>query len=137
MYRHDTTHRVLYGQTDQMGYLYYGTYPLLYEQGRVEMLRSLGVTYKDCEQRRQVMMPVVEVCCRYKRPAYYDDLLTIQTTIDALPTKMITFQHSIYNAEGHYLNEGHVKLFFVDMQTDRRVSCPSIIVEGLKPYFEE
>jgi acyl-CoA thioester hydrolase len=136
MYTHDTTYRILYGQTDQMGYLYYGTYPLLYELGRVELMRSIGTTYKTLEVDHQVMMPVAELNSRYKRPAYYDDLLTIRTTLDTVPTKMITFNHSIYNAQDQLINEGYVKLFFVDMKTNKRVSCPTMITTPLLPYFE-
>lgn len=135
MYTHDTAYRILYGQTDQMGYLYYGTYPLLYELGRVELMRSIGTTYKTLEIDHQVMMPVAELNSRYKRPAYYDDLLTIRTTLDAIPTKMITFNHKIYNAKDQLINEGYVKLFFVDMQSNKRVSCPAMITDPLLPYF--
>lgn len=135
MYQHETQHRVLYGETDQMGYLYYGHYPLLYEQGRVELLRSLGTTYKDCEAIHRVMLPVVEVNCRYKRPALYDEMLTIHTKVQVLPSKMITFHHTIISEEGALINNGYVKLFFVDMNTNKRVSCPTFIYDQLLPYF--
>lgn len=118
-----------------MGYLYYGTYPLLYELGRVELMRSIGTTYKALEEDHRIMMPVAEVNCRYKRPAYYDDLLSIRTTLVEIPTKIITFNHEIYNPQGDLINEGYVKLFFVDMQSNKRVSCPGLITEPLHPYF--
>lgn len=135
MYQHKTQHRVLYGQTDQMGYLYYGTYPLLYEQGRVELMRSLGCSYADMEQNLRVMMPVVELYCRYRLPALYDELLSITTKVAELPTKMITFEHDIHNEAGTLVNRGSVKLFFIDMESDKRVSCPTLILDQLQPHF--
>ena len=127
--------RIRYGETDQMGYLYYGNYPQLYEIGRVEALRSLGIRYKDCEEVYKVMLPVLELNARYLRPALYDDLVTIETRILEMPTKMIVFNHRIFNEAGDLLNKGEVKLFFVDMVENKRVSCPSFISDKIKLHF--
>ena len=70
MYTHDFQKRVRYGETDQMGYLYYGNYAQYYEIGRVEMLRSLGLTYKSMEEEFGVMMPVLSLQIHYLRPAF-------------------------------------------------------------------
>ena len=75
---HETKVRVRYGETDQMGYCYYGNYAQYFEVGRVEALRSLGCSYKALEDQG-IMLPVSEYNVKYKRPAYYDDELTIQT----------------------------------------------------------
>ena len=91
MYTHEFQKRVRYGETDQMGYLYYGNYPQYYEIGRVEMLRSLGLTYKAMEEEQGILMPVVSMNIRYVRPAHYDELITIRTTLRQLPGKFITF----------------------------------------------
>ncbi len=80
MFVHETKLRVRYGETDQMGVVYYGNYALYYEVGRVEALRSIGMTYKGLEESG-VMMPVAEVTSKYIRPAKYDDELTIRTII--------------------------------------------------------
>ena len=89
MYTHDFQKRVRYGETDQMGYLYYGNYAQYYEIGRVEMLRSLGLTYKAMEEELGVMMPVLSLQMRYVRPAYYDELLTIRTALRRIPDQFI------------------------------------------------
>jgi len=94
-----TTKRVLYAETDKMGYLYYGHYAMLYEIGRSELIRDLGLNYRHLEEELGIMMPVLELSCRYLRPALYDDMLTIETTIVDRPTKMITFKHTIYNQD--------------------------------------
>ena len=127
--------RVRYAETDKMGFLYYGHYAQLYEIGRVELIRDLGITYRLLEDVDKIMMPVLELNCRYRLPARYDDLLTIQTELRERPTKMIQFFHEIYNQNGQLLNSGWVKLFFIDMVTNKRISCPSILTDKIRKYF--
>src|SRR5690606_36415022 len=83
MYISTTQIRVRYGETDQMGYLYYGFYALYYEQARTEAIRQLGLTYKSLEESG-VMMPVMEMNAKYYRPAHYDDLITVDTRVETL-----------------------------------------------------
>ncbi|MFT4566565.1 MAG: acyl-CoA thioester hydrolase [Saprospiraceae bacterium] len=127
--------RVRYSETDKMGYLYYGRYAALYEVGRAELIRDLGVSYHDFEEIHKVMMPVVNLECRYKYPAHYDDMVTIHTTIKEMPSRMITFHHKIINKDGKVLNLGVVKLFFVDMISGQKVSCPPFLKEVILPFF--
>ena len=129
--------RIQYAETDKMGYLYYGHYATLYEIGRGEMMRDLGFTYRTLEDDHKIMMPVVKLECRYKSPAYYDDLVTIHSSIKEMPTKMITFHHEVTNEDGSLLNTGIVKLFFVDMKTGNRISCPEILNSIYLPYFDK
>ncbi|MEM9836413.1 MAG: thioesterase family protein [Bacteroidota bacterium] len=135
MFLHQTHHRVRYGETDQMGYLYYGNYPLLYEIGRVEMLRSLGLTYATLELEHQVMMPVMSLNMRYVRPALYDELLRISTTLRKLPSKTITFHVEIHNEKGKLVNGGSVKLCFVDRVNGKTIPPPEVLLEKLRPHF--
>lgn len=132
---HKCTKRVRYGETDQMGYLYYGHYPYYYEIGRTEMIRSLGFSYKGMEEKG-VMMPVMTLQCRYVRPAYYDEEVTIQTTLRRLPKDTITFHMELYNEAGELLNGGSVKLCFVDTTTKEAVHAPDFLLEKLAPHFE-
>jgi acyl-CoA thioester hydrolase len=137
MYTFDTQVRVRYGETDQMGYLYYGNYALYYEVGRVETMRSLGLRYKDLEEKIGVMMPVVSMQTRYVRPAHYDELLTIRTTIRQLPEQFITFYVEIFNEKKKLVNGGSVRLCFVDMKTNKTVVSPSFLIDPLMPFFEK
>ena len=100
MYTYEHKKRVLYGETDQMGYLYYGNYCLLYEAGRTESIRALGVSYKFLEEQMKVMMPVLAVSSRYLKPIKYDELITIRTILREKPGKLIVFDHEIYNENG-------------------------------------
>ncbi len=119
-----------------MGYLYYGNYAKLYEIGRVETIRSLGFSYKEFETRLGIMLPVVSLESRYLKPAFYDDLLTIETKIKDLPSKMISFECNIFNEKSELINSGLIKLFFVDMITNKRVSAPDEFVQKLISYFD-
>src|SRR6056300_1254587 len=96
MYEFDYKIRVRYGETDQMGYVYYGNYALYYEVGRVEAIRSLGYTYRQMEEEG-VLMPVKKMESSYLRPVFYDELLTVKTSIQNLPDRVIVFRAEIYN----------------------------------------
>jgi acyl-CoA thioester hydrolase len=137
MYTHRFQKRVRYGETDQMGYLYYGHYAQYYEIGRVEMLRSLGITYKDLEEKYNIFMPVLHLECRYVRPARYDELLTIETTLRKLPQKDIVFYMELKNEDGKIVNGGRVRLCFVDKLTTKVTTAPEILLAVLNPHFNK
>ena len=137
MYTHDTQVRVRYGETDQMGYLYYGNYALYYEVSRAEAMRALGITYKIQEEELGVMMPVMSLQCRYVRPAFYDELLTVRAEVRQLPTDSMTFFHEVYNEKGKLLNGGQVQLAFVDKNTGKRCNAPEYLLSCLRPFFSE
>lgn len=135
MYQFDFKKRVRYAETDKMGYLYYGQYPKYYEIGRVEMLRSLGMSYREMEDELGVMMPVTSLEIRYLRPAYYDELITIRTKLLKWPEMRIQFHVELYNEAGKLLNAGKVRLAFVDVETGKTVTAPEALLEVLRPYF--
>lgn len=136
MYTHDYQKRVRYGETDQMGYLYYGRYADLYEIGRVEMLRSLGLNYRDMEEKEKIMLPVAALEMRFIRPAKYDEMLTIRTTLRKMPEKDITFHVEILNENLKVVNSGTVRLVFVDMTNNKTVPAPAFLTDRLAGYFE-
>lgn len=137
MITHGFQKRVRYGETDQMGYLYYGNYAQYYEIGRAEMIRSLGLTYKSMEEEHGILMPVVSLQMRFVRPAHYDELLTIKTSLRKFPGYFIVFQVEIFNEKMKLVNGGSVKLCFVDKTTNKTISAPEFLLEKLRPYFEE
>ncbi len=136
MYTHHIQIRVRYGETDQMGYLYYGNYSQYYEVGRVELIRSLGLTYKEMEEVHQIWLPVVEMQVRYLRPIFYDDLVTVKTEIRELPDRFITFHTFLYNEAKKLCNEATVKLCFYHGVEKKVVQAPEYILKELKPYFK-
>ncbi len=131
MYFVDTKLRVRYGETDQMGYVYYGVYAQYYEVGRVELLRSIGIPYKQIESMG-FSLPVVNWSINYRKPALYDDQLTIRTIIHEVPSKKIVFECEIFNEDRELLNTGQVTLIFVDNTTNRSCSAPEIVLRKIK-----
>ena len=91
----DTTIRVRYAETDQMGVVYYGNYFIWFEIGRVELCRQLGFEYKQMETEDDSFLVVAESQCRYKRPARFDDLLTIRTRVTAAQRRTVRFGYEI------------------------------------------
>lgn len=134
MYTHSCKIRVRYGETDQMGYVYYGNYAEYYEVARVEMLRSLGMDYAGMESSG-VMMPVLELTCKYIRPALYDQELTIKTTIEKLPGVRIHFKYEVFNSAEELINIGTTTLVFVDMEKNKPCQPPENFMDKLRGYF--
>jgi acyl-CoA thioester hydrolase len=136
MYIHEFQTRVRYSETDRMGYVYYGKYMEYYEIGRVEAIRNLGLRYADLEDKMGIFMPVASLNVRYIRPAFYDQLLTLETCIPEMPLEKIKFNTKIYNENKELINAADVVLCFVESSTKKRVSVPELIKEKLKPYFD-
>ena len=135
MFTFKTVKRVRYGETDRMGILYHGHYPLYYEIGRVEAMRSLGITYRAMEDEYRVLMPVVSLEIRYLRPARYDELIEINTTIRKMPGNEIYFHMELINERQTLINSGKVRLVFLEAEHRNRIECPPVLVDALKPYF--
>lgn len=123
--------RVRYAETDQMGYAYYGNYAQYCEIGRVEALREFGVSYKELEERG-VMLPVLEYSCKYHGPAYYDDLLTIVTTVCYIKGPRLHFEYEIFSASGKLINTAFTTLVFVNKETMRPIAAPEFFVALIK-----
>src|SRR5690606_32436026 len=128
---HEFSVRVRYAETDQMGVVYYGNYAQYFEMGRVEWLRNLGLTYK-CMEQNGVMLPVVSLLMNYKKPARYDDLLTVRTIFKKQESVKIEFDYEILNEAGELLTTGNSVLVFVNMKTGRPTTPPDYISERLK-----
>lgn len=135
MFIYNHSLRVRYAETDQMGYVYYGNYSTYYEVARAEALRSLGLSYKEVEDAG-VMMPVVKNHSSYYRPARYDDLLEIKVVLKSEPATRITFYYEIY-VDDVLIHVGDTTLAFVNKETFRPCKAPEVMVELLKPFFNE
>jgi acyl-CoA thioester hydrolase len=127
--------RVRYAETDQMGVVYHGNYAQYFEMGRVEWLRKLGVSYKWMEENG-VMLPVVSLTMNYKKPARYDDLLTVKTILKNQTSVKIEFEYEINNESGELLTTGYSILVFVDMKTGRPILPPEYISQKINPLLE-
>lgn len=135
MFTTETRIRVRYAETDQMGVVYHSNYFPYFESARAESIRQLGFTYADME-KMGVIMPVVDVHCRYLRPARYDDLLTVKTMLRELPVHhKIEFHHEVYNEQGELLVTGKIILYFMEANGMKRTTMPDRLLEKLQSYF--
>tara|TARA_B110000037_G_scaffold213293_1_gene267590 strand:- start:32800 stop:33219 length:420 start_codon:yes stop_codon:yes gene_type:complete len=130
MYLHETKIRIRYGETDQMGYVYYGNYAQFFEIGRVEMLRALGVSYASME-KQGIMLPVIDFSVKYIKAAHYDDLITIHTMIEEIPSVKIKFIYEIYNETKHLLTSAKTTLVFVKKDNMKPTNSPQELVAAL------
>ena len=128
---HKISFRVRYSETDQMGVVYHGKYADYLEIGRTEWLRNLGITYKQMEASG-IVLPVVNLQINYKKPAKYDDLLTVLTKLHKMPMVKIAFDNKIYNESSELLVEAHTVLSFIDTKAMKPMRCPNYILEKLR-----
>lgn len=135
MFKQSTKIRVRYSETDQMGFAYYGNYASWYEVGRVEALRTLGLSYREMEEQG-TMLPVLTLNVKYRKPAKYDDEIQVDTIITELPSRKITFDYKLY-CDDELINQGNTELVFIDKATGRPTRCPEILLEALSPYFPD
>ncbi len=135
MFTTSTQIRVRYAETDQMGVVYHSNFFPYFESARAESIRALGFTYADME-KMGVIMPVVDVHCRYLRPARYDDLLSIKTILKELPVHhKIEFHHEVFNEKDELLAVGKIILYFMEAKTMKKTSMPAPLLEKIQHYF--
>jgi acyl-CoA thioester hydrolase len=134
MLKHQTTYRVIYGDTDRMGIAYYGNYLRWFEIGRTEMIRSWGLPYKSLEDRG-VFLPVSEAFCKFLAPAQYDDILVIRTTLDTELKAGMKFDYEVYSqADEKLLTTGYTKHAFMDPK-GRVVRPPKFLRELINDHI--
>jgi acyl-CoA thioester hydrolase len=135
MFSFDTQVRVRYADTDQMQVVYHAKYIEYFEVGRTDSMRSLGITYKDVEQAG-IIMPVVGIDCKFIKPALYDDLLTIRTSLIQLPKDhKIEFHQEVFNEKNQLLCKGTVMLYFMEKINFQKTGMPPMLTTKLEPFF--
>lgn len=125
--------RVRYGETDQMGYCYYGNYAYYFEVGRVEAMRSLGMSYRKLEEEG-VMLPVSHFEVDYFKPALYDDELTVITFISGIKGPRLFFEYEIFNEDKVKLCHGKTTLVFVSKENMKPIAAPDDFVQLMKQH---
>jgi acyl-CoA thioester hydrolase len=127
----ETTVRVRYAETDQMGVVYHGNYFTWFEVGRVELCRQLGFEYKRMEIEDDRFIVVADAHCRYKRPARFDDLLVIRTKVAEAQRRTVRFDYEILNqVSGELIATGDTLHVFCD-----RAGKPKSLPEKYRKYF--
>jgi acyl-CoA thioester hydrolase len=134
---HKTTLRVRYADTDQMQYAYNGKYFEYFEVGRTEMMREQGLTYKTIEDSGY-HMPVHEAFLKFKNPAFYDELLEVETRVEKLPLVNVHIDHTIRSIERNIvIAEGYIELAFIKKESKKITRAPEFFLNALKKYFKE
>lgn len=128
MKEHEVKIRVRYSETDQMGVVYHGSYVPYFEIGRVEWLRNKGISYKSLEESG-IALPIVSMHLNYKKPARYDDLLTVKTTFRNYSSVKIEFDCEIRGENNELLTTAHFILVFVDTKTGKPMVPPAYLLE--------
>ncbi|MBL0233054.1 MAG: acyl-CoA thioesterase [Chitinophagaceae bacterium] len=137
MYTTETRIRVRYAETDQMGVVYHGNYFAFFEAGRGEFIREFGFSYADME-KQGLLLFIVDVHCKYIRPARYDDLITIRTSLKELPIHhKVEFYSDVLSEQGELLASGKVVLYCMDAANMKRSTLPEPFLEKLRPHFEQ
>jgi acyl-CoA thioester hydrolase len=130
MKEHQIQVRVRYSETDQMSVVYHGNYIPYFEMGRVEWLRNKGISYKSLEESG-IALPIVSMTINYKKPARYDDLLTVTTKFKSQSSVKIEFDCEIHNKNGELLTTAYFLLVFVDMNSGKPIMPPKFILDLL------
>jgi acyl-CoA thioester hydrolase len=137
MIKHTSEIRVRYADTDQMKQVYYGKYFEYFEQGRSDLLRGLGLPYSELEQKG-FLLPVLEACARYKRPAHYDDLLRVQTTMAEFPGVRFQLDYTIVREnDQETIAEGYTIHSFINAENRRPTRPPELFLSVIRKGFEE
>jgi acyl-CoA thioester hydrolase len=135
MLKHHTEVRVRYADTDQMRFAYNGKYFEYFEVGRTEMMREVGLPY-DVIEKNGFFMPVIETKIHFFSPAFYDEVLVIETRVENLPTSKVHIDHIIKARERDVvICEGYVELAFLDVKTNRPTRAPKIFIDAVKKYY--
>ena len=136
MLKHYTEVRVRYADTDQMRFAYNGKYFEYFEVGRTEMMREVGLPYELIE-KNGFFMPVIETKIHFFSPAFYDELLVIETRVENLPASKVHIDHIIKAKERNVvICEGYVELAFLDAKSNRPTRAPKLFIDAVKKYYE-
>lgn len=131
-----TSIRVRYAETDPMRYVYYGNYATYLEVARVELFRSLGISYDEIE-KKGILLPVSEYQIKYIKPALYDQVLNIKTYIKTIPGVRIIFDYEIYNDKDEKISEASTTLFFLRAEDNKIIKCPEFLIKLIEEKWQK
>jgi len=133
MYQCSLEFRIRYAHTDKMGFCYYGRYAEFFEVARVEALRSLGISYKGLEDEG-ILLPVIDFNVKYFKPAYYDEVIRVETNIIVMPKVRFEFVYNTFNEKNELINQAQTTLVFTN-KSGRPIKAPQKIINALLPYI--
>lgn len=126
-----STIKVTYSDTDQMGYVHHNNYVKYFETARWELFEQSGIPYREVEEKG-FMLPVVRMDLKFIKPAYYDELLTIETTLYKISGAKIIFRYKLFNEAGTLVNKAEVTLAFINSTTRQPCMAPEFILQKIR-----
>ena len=127
--------QIRYDEVDKMGYVYHGNYAKFFHISRTELLRKIGFSDKELEIKN-ILLPVIEMNIKYLKPVFYDDVITIKTFLQKIPSSRMWFKHEVFNANNEVINQAESTVVFVDMHTRKPMKAPGFIVDKIESYDE-
>lgn len=124
--------RVRYAETDRMGIVYHSHYAVWFEIGRTEFCRAAGLPYRELEDSG-LLIPVIGLQCKYRRPARYDDDLRVRTTLPELSPRGLTFEYEVVDRENLRMADGATRHIFADVHGKPR-RAPAAVIETLERF---
>ena len=135
MFVYESKVKVRYVETDQMGVVHHSNYAQYYEVARTECFEAIsGITYESMEADG-VMLPILELQCKYLKPALYNQTLTIKSIVKDKPSIKLTVEYEIYNEANELINTGKTVLVFVNKITRRPCQPPERFMDSVRQYF--
>ena len=128
--------QIRYDEVDKMGYVYHGNYAKFYHISRTELLRKIGISDKELESHN-ILLPVIEMNIKYIKPIFYDDIITIKTSLNHIPGSRMKFLHEVRNHNNELINHAESTVVFVDMHTRKPMKAPELIVDKIKSYLKK
>lgn len=121
---------IRYGETDQMGVVYHGSYPAFLEIGRIDWLKQLGFSYAKME-KDNCILPVILISIQYKKSLFFGESLLLHTTLNKAPKVKITFNYELYNAKQECVGLAETTLAFINKQTHKPMACPAPLLAAI------
>lgn len=122
--------RARYAETDQMGVVHHAVYPVWFEAARTELSRAVGLPYAEWE-RRGVLLMVSELACHYRRPAHYDEEITVGVRVAEVASRRVVFAYRVTSCNGALIGEGETRHLVVDKRTGHPIVIPAELRETL------
>ena len=122
---------IRYGETDQMGVVYHGSYPAFLEIGRIDWLKQMGFSYAKME-KDGFILPVISLTINFKRSLFFGEVLTLETSLMAEPKVKICFEYKLYNDQDLLVGTAATTLAFLDSKSNRPITCPENLLKVIQ-----
>jgi len=131
----ETKIQVRYDEVDKMGYVYHGNYARYFHVSRTELLRKVGICDRELESQN-IILPVIEMNVKYLKPVYYDEIITIRTTLDSIPVSRMEFKHTVFNPQNEIINIASSTVVFVESQSRKPKRVSEETISKIEQYIK-